>query len=149
MAKFVPQQGGWKHTLYGTDNGEWLVGYSSDDTMWANGGNDRVEGSHGTDYLDGGNGDDTLVGGTATDSLTGGKGADRFQFNAGDGWDIIQDFHQSQGDTIWVNAAQQSYAVSVEDGDTYVNFGNGDGIVIVGQTFYNSDFINFGALGAY
>lgn len=149
MSKYVPQQGGWKAVYYGTEGGEWLVGEASDDTMWANGGKDRVEGSHGTDYLDGGNGDDTLVGGTASDSLTGGRGADRFQFNAGDGWDVIQDYHPEDGDTIFVNAAAQDYVTEVRDGDTFVNFGNGDGIVIVGFVADNSDFIQFGALGSY
>jgi Ca2+-binding RTX toxin-like protein len=132
MAKYEPQQGDFRHTLYGTSQGEILEGYASDDTIWAQGGDDILRGGAGTDILDGGDGNDTLSGGTGTDYLTGGLGADRFDLGRGGGWDIIQDYHPEQGDRIWVNSGGSfSYTTQVVDGDTYVDFRNGDGLVIV------------------
>jgi Ca2+-binding RTX toxin-like protein len=144
MAKFEPQQGDWKHTLYGTDQGEWLVGYSSDDTIWAQGGDDRADGVHGTDILDGGDGNDTLNGGTGTDYLTGGLGGDYFLVDKNGGWDVIYDFHPEQGDEIFVNlGGQDTYTTATEDGDTYINFGNGEGLVLVGVTTFSADYLTF------
>lgn len=144
MAKFQPQQGDWKHTLYGTDDSEWLIGYSSDDTIYANGGNDTADGVHGTDILDGGDGNDSLDGGTGTDYLTGGLGADAFVVGANGGWDIIYDYHREQGDQIWVKkAGTQDYTIVVDDGDTYIDFGQGDGMVLVGITDFSGSELNF------
>lgn len=147
MPKFEPKQGDFKHTLYGTSQGETLEGYASDDLIWAQQGDDILRGVAGTDILDGGDGRDTLNGGTGTDYLTGGLGADRFELGRGGGVDIIQDFHQEQGDQIWVQAnGAVNYTVRVIDGDTYVDFKNGDGLVIVGFTppsTPGSDFLFF------
>ncbi|HEY8572327.1 calcium-binding protein [Phenylobacterium sp.] len=144
MANWQPNQGEWKHTLYGTDQGEWLVGYSSDDTIYGNGGDDTAEGVHGSDIIDGGDGNDTIVGGTGTDWLTGGLGADRFIIEQNGGWDVIYDYHADQGDQIWIKkAGTKDYEVVESDGDTLINLGNGDGIVLVGVTNFNSNELNF------
>lgn len=144
MAKWEPKQGDWKHTLYGTDKGEWLVGYSSDDTIWAQGGDDKADGVHGTDILDGGDGHDTLNGGTGTDYLTGGLGADYFLLDKNGGTEIVYDFHAEQGDQLWVNlGGQDTYTMEVRDGDTFLNFGNGEGFVLVGVTNFDSSSLHF------
>ena len=144
MAQWHPNQGEWKHTLYGTNQGEWLVGYSSDDTIYANGGDDTADGVHGTDIIDGGDGNDTLVGGTGTDYLTGGLGADRFVVEANSDWEIIYDYHHEQGDRLLVKeAGHRDYSVQVQDGDTFVNFGNGEGVVLVGVTNFDPSTILF------
>jgi Ca2+-binding RTX toxin-like protein len=147
MAKFEPKQGDWKQTVYGTAQGDVLVGDSSDDTIWAQGGDDSLDGVHGTDVLDGGDGADTLSGGTGTDYLTGGLGGDRFDLGRHGGWDVIQDYHPEQGDQIWVQTGGAfRYSTQVIDGDTYVDFHNGNGLVIVGFTPSNtpgSDFLFF------
>lgn len=145
MGTWVPHQGDWKHTLYGTDQGEWLVGYDSDDTIYANGGDDIGDGTNGTDIIDGGDGNDTLVGGTGTDYLTGGLGADAFVVNQQSDWEIIYDFHREQGDHLLVKANMaDTYTWTVQDGDTFVNFGNGNGVVLVGVTsFFDSDIVAY------
>lgn len=147
MSKFEARQGDWKQTFHGTRGDDVLVGASSDDTIWALEGADVLRGVHGTDILDGGDGNDTLSGGTGTDYLTGGLGADRFDLGRNGGWDIIQDYSREQGDQIWVNTGGAfSYTVRVEDGDTYVDFHNGEGLVIVGftpPTTPGSDFLFF------
>ncbi len=147
MAKFEPNQGAWKQTVYGGPQADILEGQASDDTIWAQDGDDRLRGGHGTDILDGGDGADTLDGGTGTDYLTGGLGADRFDLGRNGGWDIIQDYHRDQADQIWVNTGGRfSYSVQLIDGDTFVDFHNGDGLVIVGftpPTTPGSDFLFF------
>jgi Ca2+-binding RTX toxin-like protein len=144
MGKYQPHQGDWKHTLYGTDKGEWLVGYSPDDTIWAQGGDDKADGVHGTDILDGGDGDDTLNGGTGTDYLTGGLGGDYFLLDKNGGWDIIQDYHADQGDEIFINlGGQDDYTLVEDDGDTHINFGNGEGLTLVGVTDFDTDNMHF------
>jgi Ca2+-binding RTX toxin-like protein len=57
-------------------------------------GHDYLKGGAGLDVLTGGSGDDTLHGGRGLDVLTGGSGADHFEFNLGDGSDLVNDFQQ-------------------------------------------------------
>lgn len=142
MAKHEVQQGGWKHTFYGTNNGEWLVGEGSDDTIYANGGDDSADGVGGTDIIDGGDGADSINGGTGSDDLTGGLGGDLFKLDHNGGWDIIRDFHPEQGDRLLVQDDGQ-YTVVVDDGDTYLNFGEGNGFVLEGYTGFSSNYISF------
>lgn len=86
-----------------------LIGDAGDDTLAGRDGEDRLEGRLGNDSLDGGSGadrlqgdfgQDTLIGGTGDDQLEGGGDADHFVFNAGDGFDTIDDF--SVGEDILV-----------------------------------------------
>lgn len=55
-------------------------------------GNDELDGGSGNDLLKGEAGNDTLEGGLGNDTLIGGSGADIFEFERGDGRDIISDF---------------------------------------------------------
>ena len=56
-------------------------------------GNDTIRGMAGADKLFGDEGADRIAGGEGNDFLTGGAGADIFEFLAGDGDDVILDFH--------------------------------------------------------
>jgi len=56
-------------------------------------GNDAINGMAGIDKLFGDEGNDHMAGGEDNDFLTGGAGADIFVFVAGDGDDVILDFH--------------------------------------------------------
>jgi Ca2+-binding RTX toxin-like protein len=112
-----------------------INGGSGNDSIKGGLGNDIAIGGIGNDFLDGGDGADTLSGGTGTDYLTGGLGGDRFDLGRDGGWDIIQDYHPEQGDQIWVDSGGAfRYSTQVIDGDTYVDFHNGNGLVIVGFT---------------
>jgi len=80
---------------------EKVIGSNHDDVLIANNagivldggaGHDFLMGGAGLDVLTGGAGDDTLIGGRGFDVLTGGAGADRFEFNSGDGPDLVTDF---------------------------------------------------------
>lgn len=55
-------------------------------------GHDELEGGAGNDRLYGGAGRDTLEGGAGDDTLVGGRGADVFEFDFGDGQDVVRDF---------------------------------------------------------
>ncbi|MCT4656023.1 MAG: Ig-like domain-containing protein, partial [Cohaesibacter sp.] len=60
-------------------------------------GNDSLDGGLGNDFLSGGFGEDVLIGGAGNDTLTGGSNNDRFEFNIGDGADVITDFEEGLG----------------------------------------------------
>lgn len=92
---------GGNDTLYGLGGSDLMSGGSGndkvdggtgDDDVYGASGNDRIAGGSGFDYLNGGTGNDKLLGGTGNDALVGGAGVDMFQFNFGDGRDIIYDF---------------------------------------------------------
>ncbi|WP_218568399.1 tandem-95 repeat protein [Pseudomonas sp. LS-2] len=74
------------------------------DSLLGGNGDDILFGQGGTDILNGGNGNDVLIGGKGNDILTGGAGADTFAWKAGDtnsgGFDVIKDFHASEGDKL-------------------------------------------------
>ena len=85
---------GGEHVLWGGTAGTDRV-YSSegDDTIWGDGGNDRLEGGTGNDQIHGGEGDDIITDTFGDDNLKGGLGNDAI--NAGDGIDLyLGDFGQ-------------------------------------------------------
>lgn len=65
----------------GTESGETLWGYATDDTLNGLGGNDTLWGRAGNDVLEGGAGDDTLYGE---------QGNDTYLFGRGDGQDTVR-----------------------------------------------------------
>ncbi|RMG15302.1 MAG: choice-of-anchor D domain-containing protein [Cyanobacteria bacterium J055] len=67
----------------GNEGADRLNGDAGDDTLYGGKDNDAIEGGDGADILAGNQGDDTL---------SGGAGADRFDFAATDGTNIITDF---------------------------------------------------------
>ncbi len=61
---------------YGTSGPDKIVAGIDDDTIWGNGGNDRLEGSNGNDTIFGGDGDDIITDTSGLDTLQGGPGDD-------------------------------------------------------------------------
>ena len=104
-------------------------------------------GNAGGNFLLGGAGDDSLDGGAGNDVLFGEAGADVFSFRRGTGGDVIGDF-TAGADRIrleglgFANVAQVQAAVSVVGGDSAINLGQGDFIVIHGVTSFSAaDFL--------
>ncbi len=74
-----------------TVNGNLGKGFGGDgnDRLIANSAGDELSGGRGNDVLTGGTGNDQLDGGQGNDTLTGGGGSDIYDFNTGDGQDVI------------------------------------------------------------
>ena len=78
-----------------------------------------------------------LTGGLGDDTLTGGAGDDRFVFNDGDNVDTVTDFVVEE-DTIELNdvvadaAAALALAVDDGNGNTVIDLGEGDSIILTG-----------------
>ncbi len=95
------------------------------DRIFAQGGNDDLNGRGGNDEISGGAGNDTISGGTGQDRLTGEQGADLFSFAAGDArfvvnggtytTDTILDF-QDGIDKIRLNSDIGTRSVDVSQG---------------------------------
>lgn len=75
----------------GTDDADWMIGTTRNDTLFAGLGDDRLQGDAGNDILNGNEGDDWLSGGVGNDVLYGGDGDDRYILQTGHGSDLITD----------------------------------------------------------
>ncbi len=123
--------------LVGFDEDDLLVGGNGADSLLGGSGNDILRGGAGKDYLYGNINNDSLVGATGNDyldgygydpslpefdTLTGGSGADTFVLGntntipsisyQGEGYAIITDFTQSQGDRIQLVGSITDYSFS-------------------------------------
>lgn len=71
-----------------------LLGEAGTDVLLGFAGRDDVIlGGEGNDHLLGQSGDDTLKGGTGDDLLEGDRGSDTYRYQAGDGVDVIREYH--------------------------------------------------------
>ncbi|NHR08834.1 hypothetical protein HA052_26965, partial [Chromobacterium haemolyticum] len=82
---------GGNDVLNGRGGDDLLDGGAGNDKLFGEDGNDTLLGGDGDDTLDGGSGNNVLHGGRGNDLLIGGAGADVYQFNLGDGVDVIRD----------------------------------------------------------
>ncbi|MDJ0843665.1 tandem-95 repeat protein [Crocosphaera sp.] len=117
-------------TITGTEGDDIIEGTNGDDLINGNVGNDLLTGGAGNDVLTGGSGNDLLTGGTGNDVLTGGSGGDIFNFSANEGRDRIEDFES--GDTIRLLDIPQSLQLIEENGNTFLDLGNNQGIELPG-----------------
>ncbi|WP_230409287.1 calcium-binding protein [Zooshikella harenae] len=99
--------------LHGGAGQDTLHGGQGDDQLYGDAGNDRLLGGEGQDTLLGGDGDDTLIaansvwdrssntlaGGKGNDTLYGGAGDEIYQFNLGDGHDLIVETRRDEAFT--------------------------------------------------
>jgi Ca2+-binding RTX toxin-like protein len=89
----------WGFDITGTAGADTLTGTNAGDLIKGLDGNDTLQSGAGDDALEGGAGADTLVGGTGVDWLFGGDGNDTYQFNRGDGQDIVMEGDATPGNT--------------------------------------------------
>ncbi|WP_270504047.1 calcium-binding protein [Kluyvera ascorbata] len=101
---------------------------------------DTLIGMSGNDRLYGNGGDDWLTGGAGTDILAGGEGSDTYQFNAGDGQDVINDMHYPDtqdrnilnvGDGLLAENAR----LGRSDTDLVITFSGSSDSIIIGGYF--------------
>jgi alpha-tubulin suppressor-like RCC1 family protein/Ca2+-binding RTX toxin-like protein len=133
-------------TLSGTSGTDSLQGGAGNDTLLGLDGADTLNGGADNDALDGGAGDDILFGGPGKDDLRGGAGSDAYQWNLGDGNDIIFDTTDETASTI-VNQLvfgagilpSQIDRVSGPGWNFKLNVRNSSGLVIGSVTIKNWD----------
>jgi len=135
--------GSGNDTLRGDGSNDALAGGRGNDLINGGAGRDTLNGDDGRDTLRGDSGQDVLNGGLGNDRLTGGGGADDFVFDPGFGRDTITDFRNNMDelyldDALWTGSLSaqtviDTYASSA-NGNTVLDFGNGNIIVIEGIT---------------
>lgn len=115
--------------LIGSEFGDWIAADHNANTLL---------GGAGDDYLAARSGNDILNGGVGNDKLNGGWGQDIFQFEAGGGRDVIEDFNWAgQHDTISLDKALgvSSYADVMAHAkqvahNTVITFDTGDSLLL-------------------
>jgi Ca2+-binding RTX toxin-like protein len=109
--------------LIGSRFADDLRGSKSGDSLVAGDGDDRVDGSAGNDVLWGGRGND---------DLTGGSGNDTFEFNVGDGSDLIRDF--AAGDAIAIYGYTALQSLTQAGSDVMLALSQSDHITLLNTT---------------
>ncbi len=143
---------GGNDDILGNQGNDVLTGGSGKDGIFGGAGNDRIAGNSGADRLSGDGG---------TDHIKGGGGADEFVFIAygsfligGSDIDIITDFHTGgpNADHVFLNIlssfgvsnfAQLKAGMFMQNGDTIINFGGGDVLVLEDVRIGNLHASNF------
>ncbi len=101
-------------TLTGTSSSEYVYGLSDDNTLLGLGGNDTLLGY---------DGNDTLSGGTGIDTLIGGNGADTYNWNVGDGNDVIKETTGTDTDIL-------QFAPGITTQDVRLSYSNGNDLFV-------------------
>ena len=112
-------------------DGDFIHGYSGDDTLNGGAGDDKMYGVEGDDTLSGGAGDDNIIGGLGDDTIYGGVGDDRLD---GDG--TTRDISEGGDDTLYGGDGDDDLfghagddTLYGGDGDDYLSGNIGDDIL--------------------
>lgn len=103
-------------------------------------GDETITGTSAAEVMNAGEGDDVLIGGAGNDVLIGGAGRDIYRFNAGDGFDLIDDVAQNGEENVVLFGAgvtpdmlQLRYDGTYDQGGLTVQVGTaGDGLHFLG-----------------
>ncbi|HEX7946805.1 MAG TPA: calcium-binding protein [Phenylobacterium sp.] len=117
-----------------------VYGNLGDDTCYGGFGADIVRGGQGNDVLFGDQGRDFMSGDRGDDTVTGGADADVFHSFAGAGLDRVLDFNGGEGDRIQLDAGT-TWTVRTAGADTVIDMGNGDQMILVGVSGFQSAWI--------
>jgi Ca2+-binding RTX toxin-like protein len=136
-----------------------IFGGLGDDTILANAGDDVAVGGDGDDFILGGAGNDSLHTGEGADQVFGGQGddfvflvddgqVDNIYFNAGDDFDVIDNFELGVDQVNLGNFGFNSFAeiealITYSGDQAMLSLGNGDTIIFTGLdgTLSESDFV--------
>ncbi|WP_374654958.1 calcium-binding protein [Phenylobacterium sp.] len=132
-------------TLLGDAGNDIVYGNIGDDRCYGGEGADTLRGGQDNDIVEGGDGADWLSGDRGADTLTGGAGADIFHSFSGAGLDRVTDFSYAAGDRVNLLPGT-TYKVAQVGGDTVIDMGGGDQMVLVGvsQTSLGAGWITVG-----
>lgn len=137
---------GGNDTLLGGAGNDQLIG-DDDDVAGEIQGNDTLDGGDGDDQLYGRGGDDILIGGKGLDAYDGGAGNDTFVFRTGDAKGVVDEstmtityegIDDAEGSNIiQLDVASDDPSVSLtrissNNGDLFLKFGDGEGVIIYG-----------------
>ena len=130
--------------VYGNAGADQVYGNTSSDTLYGGQGDDSVFGGQGADQVFGGAGNDSIDGGLADDTITGGAGNDVFEFQNGDGADVIGDFTVGEdliqlvsginGTGATDGADMLSRITTDADGNAVIDLGDGNSLTLTGIT---------------
>ena len=136
--------------INGTEAGEVIGGYETNDILNGLGGNDAIYGHDGHDIINGGDGNDALFGGNGNDTINSGAGNDYMEgatgndtyiFGRGSGQDAILDYDRQGGnvDIIQFKAdiTKKDIAFFRQDRNLIIDYGNGDRVTIQNQADTN------------
>ena len=119
-----------------------VFGDAGDDTLIGSSSHDFLYGGADDDVINAGDGGDFIQGGTGNDTLTGGSGADFFDFDFGDGHDVITDY-QAGIDTIAISFAGSGERPSVSyakvGSDWIITYGSDGSTITVQSEIFNTD----------
>jgi len=96
--------GAGNDTVFGGEGTDKIFGGADNDSVYGGLGDDSVLGGAGDDRVFGNDGNDRLNGGEGNDTMFGGAGADTFNFRSGEGSDVVNDLHFSDGDNLFLGA---------------------------------------------
>lgn len=128
--------GNGNDSLDGGSGNDVLNAGNGDNMLFGGAGNDQLIGGSSVDRIYGGQGDDTLYGGQGNDLLYGGKGSDHYEFNLGDGQDVITEELSDMADVTYDNFVhfnfnQDAIRGVVRDGfDLLIGYGTGDQVTV-------------------
>lgn len=126
---------GGDDSIYGSSQGDILIGLRGNDKILGKNGNDKLvggagadflSGGHGSDKIKGGNGSDVILAGNGKDLISGGRGRDTFVFEDSDGTNLITDYRKSH-DTIEITRGARSIddlMIERDGDDVIVSFAN-------------------------
>lgn len=139
--------------IYGGKGADVIYGNGSNDTLYGGGSSfdpedagDAIYGGVGNDLIFGNGGVDSIYGGTGNDTMHGGVGNDLYYFDLfSDGSDQILLFEGAGivgGDQIMIasglpgsgitNVADALARTNYDGANAYINFGNGNGVLVLG-----------------
>ncbi|MEQ8824379.1 MAG: peroxidase family protein [Filomicrobium sp.] len=124
--------------INGGADGDFLYGGNHNDDIFGGAARDRIYGQHGNDYIDGG---------TGNDLLWGGGGRDYFVMGDHMGFDRIYDFNDRH-DVLVVGdhfSSMRQVSKNLVDSrhGTFVDFGQGEKVLLIGVNSYELDASNF------
>ena len=116
----------------------WVLGDNFENLILEGSGDATAKGNALANTIRGNGGDNVINGGAGDDLLIGNGGADTFVFEPGFGSDTVVDFQLGQDSLRFYPYAEDSARVYEAGGNTMIDFGGGDSVILEGVQISNS-----------
>lgn len=120
-------------------NGGTVIGESGNDKLYGSWFNDVLSGGKGDDTLIGLIGSNLLIGGKGNDLLQGGLGSDTYQYQKGDGQDIIDDEGGVNDTLILQNYRLEDIRLERKNNDQILHFAGSDDTITIKDRYAAAD----------